>query len=1136
MPTPLKKALQLTFFLIVLHTPFLSYAQECGNAQSPNLIINGDFGEGISNVSNNLSGINSSLMYTSTPPPEDGFYSLSNNTGGFGGFGDFAGENWINIGDNSSSSQGYFMIANPGMDGARFDYTINGCSGLRYNFSFDVINMFEPDFERDTLPQFQLLINDNLVADFGPLPQDERWYTFEHSFILEEEPTTISIIGFAADTASDVFGLDNILLQRCAPDLDLFQLDERPRCPGDDIVFGFTAPDSLNLFYQLEVSIDVEDSWIFVSSPNDNDQFIVNNIPPNARYRIVGAETEEGLNNPNCHFYTTTYAVAYTTPSSCQSVIESIGELCEGSRGDNIFPDGDFGSGSANVLSTDPRLAPGFVYQRNPPPNDGFYTITNNTGPWGSFANTWLNIQDNSDDPNGYMMVVNATFEPGIFYEKTVPVCENTNYEFSADIINITDPNFSPNFIAPNLSFLINDQVILETGNIQNDGNWRTFGFTFTTRTGVNAIKLTLRNNAPGGFGNDLALDNISFRPCGPGAAIPDSTEVCLGKTSTLDANITLADEFPTLAFQWQVSTDEGFNWADVPGENGITIDLDDPQAGDWYRLKLANKEQNLGNFSCQSFSNIAILKGQDPDQVIIDTICDNESVMLNNITFDTTGNYLIGIPRGPQDCDSVIDLRLTSYPSYEMSIAAEICQSDTFVLGSQTLQFAGNFTEVFQTVQGCDSTVNVSLVVQPEYEFIDTMILCSGESFNGRLYFQDTIESDFLRTVEGCDSVLSTYFRILPSQGQRFIREFCPGETFIGNTVNQDTLVSIGGFNGITCDSVTIYELRLFDDPPTEIQGPALICNDETATLSLPGFRNYQWSTTDTSQSILATDAGIYEVEVISDNNCIYRDSFELNVSTLAATTTSTDVNCFGQNDGQIRITSLSGGAQPYISTLNGQALGDARTFDNLAPGNYTLVIEEGNGCFLQEQFTLTEPPLFTLELTTDETTITLGQSTPLLLNPSRGAATIAWSPSDSLSCIDCLAPIANPTNNITYEAMVVDSAGCEANASIAISVDKNRRLYVPNAFSPNGDGINDSFFPFLLENVQEVLHFVITDRWGNILHKVVEVSPNDPVLEWDGLFNNQPMGTGVYLWRLALEFKDGVVSDYSGSVQLVR
>jgi len=84
----------------------------------------------------------------------------------------------------------------------------------------------------------------------------------------------------------------------------------------------------------------------------------------------------------------------------------SFSQLCDGNLGENIFLDGDFGSGEANILLTNPQIAPGYGYATNPPPYDGNDTITNNTTTWGEFANNWLNITDNSDDPNGYMMVV----------------------------------------------------------------------------------------------------------------------------------------------------------------------------------------------------------------------------------------------------------------------------------------------------------------------------------------------------------------------------------------------------------------------------------------------------------------------------------------------------------------------------------------------------------------------------------------------------------------------------------------------------------------------------------------------------------------------------------------------------------
>ena len=116
-------------------------------------------------------------------------------------------------------------------------------------------------------------------------------------------------------------------------------------------------------------------------------------------------------------------------------------------------------------------------------------------------------------------MVVNASHEPGLFYEKEITgLCENTLYAFSADIINLIGTG--EDMIKPDVSFLLDDEVHYTTGKIQEDEEWKTYGFTFSTSPGQTSITLSLRNNAPGGIGNDLALDNISFRACGPEALI----------------------------------------------------------------------------------------------------------------------------------------------------------------------------------------------------------------------------------------------------------------------------------------------------------------------------------------------------------------------------------------------------------------------------------------------------------------------------------------------------------------------------------------------------------------------------------------------------------------------------------------
>ena len=196
------------------------------------------------------------------------------------------------------------------------------------------------------------------------------------------------------------------------------------------------------------------------------------------------------------------------------------GQLCNGSLGDNIFKEGDFGRGREVIFPYDPYLAPGYRYTTHTPVHDGQYTITNNIGDWWDNWPTWLRIDDNSNDPYGYMMVFNASYEPGIFYEQNVyNVCENTLYEFSADVINLIRRRANDHLM-PNVSFLIDNEEMYHTGYIPQDEKWRTVGFTFTTKPGQTTIRLTLRNNAPGGYGNDLALDNISFRACGPIATV----------------------------------------------------------------------------------------------------------------------------------------------------------------------------------------------------------------------------------------------------------------------------------------------------------------------------------------------------------------------------------------------------------------------------------------------------------------------------------------------------------------------------------------------------------------------------------------------------------------------------------------
>ncbi|PHN05805.1 gliding motility-associated C-terminal domain-containing protein [Flavilitoribacter nigricans] len=414
---------------------------------------------------------------------------------------------------------------------------------------------------------------------------------------------------------------------------------------------------------------------------------------------------------------------------------------CDGSLGENLFEGGDFGSGSANIPPDDPGIAPGYSYARQGPPSDGLYVITNNTGAWSGLYGTWIRIRDNSSDPNGYMMVVNASYEPGIFYQQEITgLCANTTFEFSADVINLISRT-TTGHIKPNISFYINDELKFSSGDIPQDETWKTYGFTFTTGLASENLTLSIRNNAPGGIGNDLALDNISFRPCGPEAIIlpEEETFVCVDDDSLFLESKVLSSSFPENYIQWQVSTDEGATFNDIPGAMGTTHTISNFASGRYYyRYLVAGTPENLQNFKCRVFSYPKLVTVLPKFFTITDTICSGLIYDTGRSTYTETGIYtdtllssfgcdsivtldltvlddpmidaeLIAQPPscyGDQDASIAIDLLQTGYPPYSFSL------NDSLVSGSPGFAnlSAGNYRVMITDKFGCTFAEEVNI------------------------------------------------------------------------------------------------------------------------------------------------------------------------------------------------------------------------------------------------------------------------------------------------------------------------------------------------------------------------------------------------------------------------------------------
>lgn len=350
--------------------------------------------------------------------------------------------------------------------------------------------------------------------------------------------------------------------------------------------------------------------------------------------------------------------------------VNSFGQICNGNLGENIFTDGDFGRGLPNVVSQNPDIAPGYIYEIHPPPNDGEYTITNDTRKWSNIFSGWLKIYDNSPDIKGYMMVVNASYELGLFYENEIDgLCENTLYQFSADIINLI--NTGGNLIKPNVSFLLDDQVVYNTGNIPEDEKWNTYGFTFTTEPGQNSVKLSLRNNAEGGMGNDLALDNISFQACGPEALIlpEETTNICEDGQPIVLYSTLVGSQFDTPHYQWQKSNNDGLTWVDLAGAIGANFTHSNMSSGYYYyRYLVANGYGNISNYKCRIVSNVKVIRVIPTEVSITDSICQGLTYKVGDTEYSTSGRYVNNLINS-LGCDSIVILNLTIVPDSQLAV-----------------------------------------------------------------------------------------------------------------------------------------------------------------------------------------------------------------------------------------------------------------------------------------------------------------------------------------------------------------------------------------------------------------------------------------------------------------------------------
>ena len=284
----------------------------------------------------------------------------------------------------------------------------------------------------------------------------------------------------------------------------------------------------------------------------------------------------------------------------------------------------------------------------------------------------------------------------------------------------------------------------------------------------------------------------------------------------------------------------------------------------------------------------------------------------------------------------------------------------------------------------------------------------------------------------------------------------------------------------------------------------------------------------------------GIYQLTVTNTGNgCTDNDAVSVTASTPASNPLVIQPPCFGDK-GTIQLGDVSGGTPPYVFSIDGGETFSAQSiFTHLEAGTYNIVVQDANGCEFEATETIEQPLFFDLELDT-YAELDLGDSYQMntqISVPLSEIGSVLWTPGTGLSCDTCLSPLATPQATTLYKITAVTNAGCEDSGIILLLVNKQVSIYVPNAFSPNDDGVNDVFMIFAdPKKVVDIKSFFVFSRWGETVFEYHNFQPNNPAYGWGGKFRDELMNPAVFTWFAEAEFVDGRTELFEGDVTLMR
>lgn len=389
---------------------------------------------------------------------------------------------------------------------------------------------------------------------------------------------------------------------------------------------------------------------------------------------------------------------------------------------------------------------------------------------------------------------------------------------------------------------------------------------------------------------------------------------------------------------------------------------------------------------------------------------------------------------------------------------------------------------------------------------------------------------------------------QLLPEGGRRpYTVEWGDGSTDL-NRIN----LSPGTYEVTVTDSdgeEEVLELNLVEPEPlsleTTIENPS--CkgfSDGSIEMDISGGRSeylIRVNGNDLSHgSVSNLIAGTYTIEVRDQSNCLVTSEVVLTEPDLLRVKHEPyPPTCFGYTDGRIEIENIEGGTGPYTAELNDSSI-DISGARQLGSGSYTLTVLDQNSCLWTEEINLPAPEQIEVQVSASEESVIQGEEVRLearAFPADVDADEFSWfsdTYNPQLACAECFTSTARPKSSTVF-SFHLWVADCLFTDEVEVQV-RDRDIFIPNIFTPNGDGTNDRFqFYANDESGLLIKEINIFNRWGQNVHQVRNIGRGQ-YKGWDGEFQGSDAPEGVYIYHILLEDGRGETQQITGDISLIR